>query len=151
MDFKEIEYLAREGKPLSGELPENYVIYAYYSLCALYKKFKELSIDQERAIKEKHKIKIAYERAKDEHEKYLAVYKRHSDQIKLSEEFRCKLHHAINNGEKLEEMFLLACTCIAVLTGDSTLAGSKVNNQLNLLRGEGKCQQLDMTTSTSAS
>ena len=50
--------------------------------------------------------------------------------IRVSDEFRCKLRKGIRDGEEIERLFPRACTCISALTGDATLAGSKVMRDL---------------------
>ena len=133
MEFKEIEALAREQSPLNEQYPSLYVISAHYALSELYRRFHSQQISQDEAVKEKQKIRAAFTQLRSEHEKYLAVYQTFTERIKISEDFRVRIHKAINSGEDLTETLLLTCTCIASLTGDDTLCESVVAKQLSLL------------------
>lgn len=50
--------------------------------------------------------------------------------LKVSNEFRIRLHKALESGEGIDVLFPLACTCIAAMTGDKTLLGSEVKEKL---------------------
>lgn len=132
MTFKEVETLAKFGAPIKEQYPSIYVIAAHSALVHLYERYRNGVINTTDAAKEKQSIKIAYEHSVDVHEKYVATCNTFNEQIKLSDQFRVSLHKGIQSGDDLEELFLLACTCIAVLTGDKTLAGSTVGRQLDI-------------------
>lgn len=112
----------------------------YLAMRGLYQQHKSGFIPLEVAVHDKAALLSEYEKAEALHSKYLATWQTFSEQIKVSDEFRVKLKTGLRDGENLQELFELACTCVAVLTGDSTLSGSKVK-QLMLCQSPNKRSQ----------
>lgn len=129
MTFKEIETLTAK----SGEMPPQMPLHEqmlHTALCCLYRDYQSGALDQGTATREKRRLRIAYEQAASRTDEHQRLREERLESIRVSEEFRSQLRKALNDGQELDVLFPLACTCIAVLTGDKTLLGSEVTRKL---------------------
>ncbi len=129
MTFKEIETLtARNGQmPPEAPLHEQML---YTSLRSLYRDYQSGALDQGAATREKRRLRAAYEQAAGSAEVSRKLREEWQEGLRVSQDFRARLHKALNDGQDLDVLFPLACTCIAAMTGDKTLLGSEVARRL---------------------
>lgn len=129
MTFKEIEQAVVRHLPLEDGTPLHEQM-CYSTLCSLYADYNRGQIDTAAATQEKRRLLRAYSEAATKYEMNERLRDGWCNGIRVSDEFRCKLRKGIRDGEDIERLFPLACTCISALTGDATLAGSKVMREL---------------------
>lgn len=79
---------------------------------------------------EKVRLRNAFERAVSTEQTRDMLRDEWQTGLKVSNEFRIRLHKALESGEGIDVLFPLACTCIAAMTGDKTLLGSEVKEKL---------------------
>ena len=133
MTFKEIEHLVRDlsAMPEASPLHEQM---CYCALRCLYEDFRRGAIDKDDATAKKRRLWHAFERAESKAQIQEQLCKEWTNGLKVSDEFRIKLHKALNSGKGLDVLFPLACTCIAAMTGDQTLLGSEVKEKLKAMQ-----------------
>lgn len=129
MTFKEIEQAVVRHLPLEDGAPLHEQM-CYSTLRSLYADYNRGQIDTAAATQEKRRLLRAYSEAATKYEMNERLRDGWCNGIRVSDEFRCKLRKGIRDGEDIERLFPLACTCISALTGDATLAGSKVMREL---------------------
>nr|DAW55831.1 MAG TPA: hypothetical protein [Caudoviricetes sp.] len=129
MTFKEIEQAVVKHLPLEDGAPLHEQM-CYSTLRSLYADYNRGQIDTAAATQEKRRLLRAYSEAATKYEMNERLRDGWCNGIRVSDEFRCKLRKGIRDGEDIERLFPLACTCISALTGDATLAGSKVMREL---------------------
>lgn len=128
MTFKEIETLVTRGEnvPPSAMMHERS---CWHALRSLYADFRRGVVDTDTATKEKRRVHGTFDWACTQAQTQEKLRNGWIEQLRVSEEFRTKLHKGVKSGEDLHTLFYLACTCIAVMTGDQTLAGSVVKRR----------------------
>lgn len=129
MTFKEIERAVVKHLPMDDGAPLHEQM-CYSTLRSLYADYNRGQLDGATATKEKRRLLRAFNEAATKYEMNERLRDGWCNGIRVSDEFRCKLRKGIRDGEEIERLFPLACTCISALTGDATLAGSKVMRDL---------------------
>ncbi|MEG0897883.1 MAG: hypothetical protein RSF73_10095 [Ruthenibacterium sp.] len=135
MTFHEIERSVVDKVALSAIAPIHEQS-CYQALRFLYADYSRNNISASSATEEKRRIHGVYDFAQTQYETGKKLRDGWTYNVKVSEEFRTKLQKALNSGENIETMFYLACTCIAAMTGDETLAGSKVKTMVEQMKLE---------------
>ena len=102
----------------------------YFALRHLYEDYRRGVVNVQAAHDEKVRLRNAFERAVSTEQTRDMLRDEWQTGLKVSNEFRIRLHKALESGEGIDVLFPLACTCIAAMTGDKTLLGSEVKEKL---------------------
>jgi hypothetical protein len=129
MDFKQIEHSVLKFEPMPDNAPLHEQM-CYFALRHLYEDYRRGVVNVQAAHDEKVRLRNAFERAVSTEQTRDMLRDEWQTGLKVSNEFRIRLHKALESGEGIDVLFPLACTCIAAMTGDKTLLGSEVKEKL---------------------
>ncbi|MBR2284586.1 MAG: hypothetical protein IJ874_09270 [Ruminococcus sp.] len=125
--WKEQERAAYDGTVKYEQFPA--AEYKYFAeLQKLYEEFRFGGLDKALAQQRKAKLLAEYRESIAERDRYLDVYRNYQENIRTC----CTRLSEINKAQSAEEMALIACECLGLLTGDVTF----LKLQRKKLKGE---------------